>query len=62
MAHPERFEDFQDLLQYANKDIIEKTSVCPKCGEEIHIFIELDRVSVLCKHCGYCQSEILGKQ
>jgi len=61
MSTPESFENFQDLLQYANKDIIEKTSICPACDKEIHIFIEAHRVSTLCKHCGFCRSTPLRK-
>ena len=53
-------EDFQELLDFANQGIEEKTSICPHCGKEIQVFIEETRLSIMCKHCGHCCSTIIG--
>lgn len=54
-------EDYVDMLDFANAGITEKTSTCPQCKQEIAIYLENNRVSVMCKHCGYSQSMPLPK-
>jgi len=52
--------DFQGLerIQDNSMDdrIEEKQSICPKCNQELKIFIEQNFVTCFCEHCYFSQA------